>query len=188
VVGGQRLTPPGGIAARGGHAGTPWRRARLVPGLPPGPASALLDGSLLLPCPLRLARAGPSLATLSAIIACDRGAGDSHADGQRSALGEVGTTMGRGVRACAGARACPGSGPFPSMKEPYQAVIWALCEQMGCQKGVGERPRDCTKACGHFLPPALLCVTCPHHCHGGGRRVNTLTKPRPDTRPAPRSG
>ena len=36
--------------------------------------------------------------------------------------------------------------PMPYTKEPYQAVIWALCEQMGCQKGVGNCPRNCTKA------------------------------------------
>ena len=35
--------------------------------------------------------------------------------------------------------------PIQCTKEPYQAVIWALCEHMGWQKGVGERPINCTK-------------------------------------------
>src|SRR5262249_46376513 len=35
--------------------------------------------------------------------------------------------------------------PIQCTKEPYQVVIWALCKQMSGQKGVEERPRNCTK-------------------------------------------
>jgi hypothetical protein len=59
--------------------------------------------------------------------------------------------------------------PIHCTKEPYQDVIWALCETIGRQTGVWRRPMDCTKEYGHVLPPTSRYVTC--SCCAQGRGV-----------------
>jgi hypothetical protein len=57
---------------------------------------------------------------------------------------------------------------FPSTKELYQYVIWAIRERIYGERGVWERPKHATKECGHLLPPVPMCDIFSSCCRGCG--------------------